>query len=278
MVLSFRKDKEFSDHLSIRNVDEEGGLGVFAERNFYKGAVVTLYVGQPVWASAVEGGGIPEATYVHEAVRASGIELDLSEDILVPIRDLRGRYYVVRNKRGISPSLQEPPVLKSTISGQDLRPKPAVHNKVRSEIDTASDEIALKPPPKAQSTATCPGKYLLHLGAHLMRVGNDNESNVVLAEDGSVVAKTTIQRHTELVLNYDGLMDLKQVKKEMELKKRDVDICETGTPRVTVRSLSLRCHLTFFISLPSTRSRRSSHSRRHEPRSSNEVKARVEGE
>jgi hypothetical protein len=96
-------NKVFEDHLSIRNSLAGKGVGVYAERIFYKGAVVSLYLGQLVWSSETVGGNIPERTHVLEHMCWDGGPFEaISADHLVPIRDFNGRYYVVCTSSEIS--------------------------------------------------------------------------------------------------------------------------------------------------------------------------------
>jgi hypothetical protein len=89
--------------LSIRNSPTGKGVGVYAERIFYKGAVVSLYLGHPVWSSETLGGNIPEQIHVIEHMSWKGDPPKaISSDHLVPIRDFNGRYYVVCTSYEIS--------------------------------------------------------------------------------------------------------------------------------------------------------------------------------
>jgi hypothetical protein len=95
-LFSIKGKKRFEDHLSVRNSkrNPEAGLGVFAERKFYKGSVISLYVGQPVWIAPIEGGNLPMDKHVRQEILKAKAPWH-SSDCTIALRDLQGRYYAV---------------------------------------------------------------------------------------------------------------------------------------------------------------------------------------
>jgi hypothetical protein len=74
-VLRLQCKTGLEDHLSIQNSDNNPntGMGVFAEHQFYKGSVISLYVGQPLWIALAAGCNIPMESYVQEIYRQRDI-------------------------------------------------------------------------------------------------------------------------------------------------------------------------------------------------------------
>jgi hypothetical protein len=178
LLLRIRNPKGvFEDHLSIRSTSyspvacDDMVVGLFAERIFYKGSVVTLYVGQPVWASSIEGGNIPGYDYVRDSIVRDGFGFPPAT-FIAAMRDLRGRVFVV------SPGPQIPAVVQVPKIGPGA---------AAQQMGKGSTVEKGKCDP-------------LLLGAHFMQIETTKwPANVVLLEDGSVVALKQIDVGVEIV-------------------------------------------------------------------------------
>lgn len=97
MVLRLKTKTGFEPQYSLCNSTHrpEAGLGVFAERKFYKGSVISFYAGQPVWVAPIEGGNLPVEKFVRREIQKAGFPWHTGDHI---IRDLQGRYYAVNSQ------------------------------------------------------------------------------------------------------------------------------------------------------------------------------------
>jgi hypothetical protein len=219
-------NKIFEDHLSIRNSRVGKGVGVFAERIFYKGAVVTLYLGQPVWSSKTVGGNIPERTQVVGQMRMDGVPPEaISADYLVPIRDLYGRYYVVCNSSNI-PKLKE-----AHADGEE-----GDVNVAESQEEKVGLQAGVREAAGAYRSLGC-----LYLGAHFIEFKEDGDANAELLEDGSVVALRQIDHNTEIILRRQKLLTEEEAMAAVsEAEAADADEpSEDERKAETIRSVGL---------------------------------------
>lgn len=205
-------NKVFEDHLSIRNSLVGKGVGIFAERIFYKGAVVSLYLGLPVWISKTLGGNIPEVKHVVDQVAEHGGLLKfISADYLVPVRDLFGRYYVVCN------SCEIPKRRGTSANGEE---------------GNGNDE--------SEKDGPFAALFDLYFGAHFMEFEEGGDANAELLEDGSVVAVKQIDHNTEIILRRKALRSEEEVMEEMAMAADSVEVSseesETETVRPAVRA------------------------------------------
>jgi hypothetical protein len=238
-VLRIQCKNGFEDQLSIRNSDSNPntGIGVFAERRFYKGSVISLYVGQPVWIASAAGCNIPMESYVREALQTAGYPFAASDET-VAVRDLRGRVYAVNSQPYVHPELtihahnpeiaMTPRVVRLKQPGDDEAPI-IEHDTAAGDganvvvVGNVSDDgVNSVSSSTTESNADAWKLYASthpYLGAHFIRKvgfglprGADEyeaamaTANAEVLEDGVVVANMTIEAGQEILLKCPALL------------------------------------------------------------------------
>lgn len=214
------------------------GLGVFAERNFYVGSVISQYIGQPVWVAPIEGGNRPGDEFVKFQIRNNGFELDTG-DTVVAMRDHHGRFYAVNTRKHVWPcdlqdSLESDDV--STSGAEPMGSRAGLHflesgSNLPVDVDEAAETEAMKTT-RIQNQRFAAKRYP-YLGAHFIQVVGSGPAkhstiaNAELLQDGAVVATKHIDLDEEILMTIHPLLKREDLEQVTANAKR---ISEAGTP------------------------------------------------
>jgi hypothetical protein len=170
-----------------------------------------MFLGRPLWFSPVQGGNLPGVDFVRQAIVENGFEAPEKHE-LVAMRDLNGRYYVVRLIPHIAPYERE-----GFAIGAATRPLyPGAGDGCGYVVPDAK-------PGKCGNKGSPSGDREfyrhLYLGAHFIQVagrglnrysdayaGEVTRANAQMMEDGSVIALKQLDTDDEIILRCDDLM------------------------------------------------------------------------